>query len=265
MMQPEIIHTENGEKVLSMTKIAKGKTYYGIKMLDFLKKSASPEINNDDNAYSSSQHVCTTAVLESLKVGLGPKCFGEITKTVLERSKSSHSLAVVELARAIINKAAAETQPHYKVDADSTQANTTKKTDTPSSDNDKSPPSSYKVDEDSTQANTTKKTDTPSSDKDKSPPSSYKVDADSTQTNTTKKTDTPSSDNNKSPPSSYKVDEDSTQANTTKKTDTPSSDKDKSPLSSYRADEDSTQTNTTEKTDTPSSDNDESPSSPGLR
>ena len=170
-------------------------------MLEFFKGAASPGITHGDSSYSSPQHVCTTAVLESLKAGLGPERFEEITRIVLERPEYAHKLAVVDLTRSIINEAAAQTQPRYKVDADSTQANTTKKTDTPSSDKDKSPSSSYKVDEASTQANTTKKTDTPSSDKDKSPPSSYRVDEDSTQTNTAKKTDTPSSDNDESPSS----------------------------------------------------------------
>ena len=141
MMEPTVMPTESGDNVLSMTTIAPGGTYDGTAMLEFFKGAASPGITHGDSSYSSPQHVCTTAVLESLKAGLGPERFEEITRIVLERPEFAHRLAVVDLAREVINEAAAQTEPRYRVDEDSTQTNTAKKTDTPSSDNDESPSS----------------------------------------------------------------------------------------------------------------------------
>ena len=94
-----------------------------------------------DSSYSSLQHVCTTAALQPLQAGLGVERFEEIVREVLKRPEFAHQLAIVDLTRDVINEAAAQTQPRYRVDEDSTQTNTTKKTDTPSSDNDESPPS----------------------------------------------------------------------------------------------------------------------------
>ncbi len=115
MMDPVIKHTENGERILSMTEIAPHGTYYGKGMLEFFRGAASSGATDNYNPYSSLQHVCTTAVLQSVQAGVGVELFEEIARSVLKRPEFAHGLAIVDVTRAVTDEVAAQTQARYRV------------------------------------------------------------------------------------------------------------------------------------------------------